>query len=301
MRITDVLPSYLQQTCRTDSSRRVYRAMLLQLQQQFPGVQLEQFTSQHLTEFCLSGDNPAPATMKARRSRMIGFFGWCQWQGHVQSSPASDLKYTVKPGHGGGVVEHCWMDEDQVAAVLQAQHADGVHGPRARIVLLCGVFLGLRRSEIAGLRWSKFSSDLSRLSFVGKGNKMAQLGVPPQLRTALQAWRYEVPTGCQTVLPGLYTMPGTKDFVLDWSKPICADTIATIVSRAGALAGLRLAPHDLRRTYAGLLERQGMDIKDISRLMRHSNIGTTSAYLEKNPHRVAALGDAVSFSVGVGL
>jgi hypothetical protein len=44
-----------------------------------------------------------------------------------------------------------------------------------------------------------------------------------------------------------------------------------------------------------------MDIKDISRLMRHSNIGTTSAYLEKNPHRVAGLGDAVSFNVGVGL
>lgn len=300
MKIADVLPLYVSQTCHTESSRKVYRGMLLQLQAQFPGLTLDQFTSQHLTQFCLSGHSPSPATMKARRSRMIGFFGWCQWQGHVTASPAADLKYTVKPGHGGGVVEHCWMDEAQVGHVLQAQHGDPLHGPRARVVLLCGVFLGLRRSEIAGLRWSKFTSDLSRLTFVGKGNKLAQLGVPPQLRTELQQWRREVPVGCQTVLPGIYTEPGTRALAFDWRKPVGGDTISTIVSRAGELGGLRLAPHDLRRTFAGLLEAQGMDIKDISRLMRHSNIGTTSNYLEKNPHRVAGLGDAIQFNVGVG-
>jgi integrase len=54
-----------------------------------------------------------------------------------------------------------------------------------------------------------------------------------------------------------------------------------------------IAPHDLRRTFAGLLEDQGVPIEKISAALRHSDIGTTQRYLADNPRRTIEALDGV--------
>lgn len=298
MRISDVLPRFLDDTCRTKQSRDGFRATMLQLQSKFPGLLLADYRTKHLTEFCLA-NNPAPNTVRTRRSRLLSFFAWAEWQGHVPASPAGNLRFTAKPGRGGGVTQHNWMSEEDLGLLLQAQ-PNTPEGQRARMVVLLGVFLGLRRSELAMIRWASFTPDLSRVSLIGKGRKLAQLGVPPQLRIELQAWRRMAPVGCQTVLPAITTGRwSTQVREFQWGRPVGSHTVGDVVVEAGRVAGIDLSTHDLRRTFAGMLETQGMDIKDISRLMRHSNIGTTSVYLEQNPNRVAGLADGFTINLGV--
>jgi integrase len=50
----------------------------------------------------------------------------------------------------------------------------------------------------------------------------------------------------------------------------------------------------MRRSFGGLLESKGVPVTDIQRAMRHSNVGTTSVYLDKNPAKAAAITGALT-------
>lgn len=279
--------------CRTASSRNSYRQTLRSLQDRFPNTHLEQFTANQLADFCRM-NTPAPNTVRRRRAMLMGFFDWAAWKGLVPTSPAAGLKYEVRIT-GGGVTAHNWLSADDVALVLRAC-PDDLAGRRDRVLLMHGFFLGLRRADLAGLEWKQYSPDMSKITFFGKGNKLAQLGLPPQLRTELHAWRRQAPLGARAVLPHLSAGLGSQE--PDWSKPIQASAITRLVGLAGERAGFPdLCPHDLRRTFAGLCEAMGMSISDTSRVLRHSNIGTTSRYLENNPHRTAALADTFTIAL----
>jgi len=266
---------------RTQASKESYRHTLRHLQSCYPKLRLDQFTTAVLTEYCMAGD-PSPNTARTRRGRLGSFFAWAKFAGLVTDNPAEGLRFSVRPA-GGGVRQHQWLNEQQVAELVKS--VDG----RTRIVVLLGVFLGLRRTEIAQLEWSAFTPTMDRLTTLGKGNKLATMGVPVQLRIALQDWRRQAPKDAVYVVPHL-SASLHDSAPCDWSKPLSAQVINIIISKCG------LRPHDLRRSYAGILDAKGVKESDIQRLMRHSNLSTTSAYLDKNPARAQQLADA--FEIG---
>jgi integrase len=77
--------------------------------------------------------------------------------------------------------------------------------------------------------------------------------------------------------------------IVDWDLPLGDDGIYVAVRKAGERCELSLAPHDMRRSFAGILEDDGIPVTDIQRAMRHTNVGITSGYLEQNPRRAAAV------------
>jgi integrase/recombinase XerC len=72
---------------------------------------------------------------------------------------------------------------------------------------------------------------------------------------------------------------------LVWDKPLGEAGLRYAIRGAGRKLGVRLNPHDLRRSYAGILEAQGSDLKDIQLALRHDHLATTDTYLRKNPAR----------------
>lgn len=298
--LMDTATRFVADTCRTPQSRISTLSTLRQLFNHYPNVGLDRFTAIQLTEFVLAG-TPSPNTVKARRSRVMAFLSWCKWQCLINVNPASELKFTAKAGKGGGVRQHTWLSIADYKRLL-AFCPETLEGRRARIVLMLGGMLGLRRSEIADLRWSDFVGELpndgrmTRLCLTGKGGKVAALGVPEQLQHELAAWSLFVPTHCETILP---TMRNTsREDLPDWQTPCTQGTVAWIVTNAGEAAGIHLECHDLRRSYAGMLEEMGFGIEDISRMMRHSNIGTTSVYMRSNPARLAKLASGFNLNLG---
>ena len=245
-------------------------------------------TPANLTAWCLS-NRAAPATVKKRRGHARSFFGWCAYRGWIPTDPASGLTYSVVPGRGG-VRTHTWLSKEQAVHVIRTLGSTEA-GQRDRLIIMLGALCGLRAQEICNLRWRHFADDYVRLSVYGKGNKPAVIGVPPELRPLLTEWRALTPTSCDTVLPTVtwgkgHGMAGDRVREFNWLKPLAYHGVLYAVKQAGRHAGVsNLCPHDLRRTFAGILEESGVAVTDIQRAMRHNDVGTTSRYLESNPNR----------------
>lgn len=276
---------------RTPASKRSFLNVMALLQYHIGDTPIDKVTTEQLTRFCLAR-NPAPGTIKHRRAHLRAFFEWAAWAKLCPTNPASDLKFTVsapnritRPGN--------WYTEQDVRTFIEAAviNPDPFVGERDKLIIMTGFLTGLRGQEIADIRWSSFNHDMTAVQVIGKGRKHATIAVPPQLRAALQHWRRHVPAGCDTVFPMCREkgMRGGSDLA-SWDQPLGYDGLYQTVKRVGARAGHpQLAPHDMRRTFAALLETKGVPVTDISRALRHGDVGITSRYLDRNPAKAVAV------------
>ena len=285
---------------KTPASVTSFMKVMRTLQRYYPEVEeLDEFTPEDLADWCMSGDNPAPSTIRKRRAHVRSFFGWAKWKGLCEVNPAADLEYSVVPGRGYRRV-HTWLSKEGAIEVIRACPKTDI-GERDRLILLLGFLLGLRAADIVNLRWDQFTLDFSRLTVIGKGQKPAVIGVPTELVDALREWKTRRPYGAQAVIPRTReTLHPGKDRrvqVIDWDNPLKYDGVLYAVKRAGKRCDVALTPHDLRRSFAGILEESGVNLQDISRGMRHSNVGTTSVYLERNPNKAVAVTENLSLGL----
>jgi len=152
-----------------------------------------------------------------------------------------------------------------------------------RYMLLAAMSLGLRCSELLGLKWSdinfvKMEITVQRSYFVGgrvkewtKGSKgWAVLPLDSLLAAVLIEWRAET------------EFNQDSDWV--WASPDCAGEQPyfgwgiqrRIVKPAGAAAALGpIGWHTLRHTYRTWLDETGAPVKVMQELMRHADIRTT--------------------------
>ena len=281
-------------SCRTPISRASAQRRLGLLGRMFPGLELHQFGTAELTAYCLAGGT-APNTVRAKKALARSFFEWCTYMKLLDRNPATDLKFTVKPGSQPVRVNH-WLSEEEVGGVLRRIDTTELADHRTKIVLMIGFMMGLRIFEIAGLRWDNFTHDLSRVTFVGKGNKLATLGVPPQVRDELRLYHARFPKDCKTLLPA-FTINRFNDPQPRWDVPLGSSRLSQVVMEASRAVGIPFAPHDMRRSFAGILEAKGVELRQISQLLRHSNVAITETYLEKNPHKVAAMADTFTIAL----
>jgi integrase/recombinase XerD len=278
---------------KTQSSVQSFRYVLGPLQARHSSYHVADFSPSDLTDFC-NEPGLAPRTVKHRRAVLRSFFEWAEFKGLATSNPASVLKFTVSPG-SHDVRPGRWLSELEVGQIVQSC-PDDFWGRRDRVVLLFGFLMGLRVSEISSLTWSHFSPDLSVLTLKGKGQKIARMAVPPQVLSVLEAWRAEAPDGAVAVVPS--TRDVFESARVDWSTPLGRTGSYAAVRRAGARCGLSLSPHDMRRSFAGVLESQGVAVQKIQLAMRHSNLGTTSVYLDKNPSKAMAVTESFTMNLG---
>jgi integrase/recombinase XerD len=56
--------------------------------------------------------------------------------------------------------------------------------------------------------------------------------------------------------------------------------VQALFARLSQRAGLKVTPHALRRTFALMSLRQGMDVISLQRLMGHADVSMTSHYVQ---------------------
>ena len=133
------------------------------------------------------------------------------------------------------------------------------------IVVMLGLYLALRRAEMASLRWDSFTPDLSEARIVGKGRRTRFLPVHEALQVELASH----------ICYG-YLFPGRhRDYVH-------TATIRRWVGDMAAHADLTITnPHALRYTCATRLYEQTGDIHLVQEFLGHSDPSTTSRYLTR--------------------
>jgi integrase len=204
-----------------------------------------------------------------------------------------------------------WLAPEDITTIVSSC-PDNVLGLRDKHIILIGVLTGLRRSELAAMQFDHI--DLRRRTLlvpVGKGNRSRVIGLIPRAAEVLSEWREQcasdlgaVPT-LHPVFPCLQSGSGLGPSQLWWSRPArrwyqqreaptspfwhLGDVmIENRVREAGKRADIvNLSPHDLRRSFAGMLEDAGVPVQTIAKQLGHASIETTRIYLDSNPNRQA--------------
>jgi integrase/recombinase XerD len=201
---------------------------------------------------------------------------WCRRSGLREDDPTLDLDW---PRRDDALPAALSRREMRILERWLAQPAPTLNlkkrrsWDRNRLIVLLMLYAGLRRGEVAALRWKHVDLDDSTLRVIGgKGGKDRVVPLHDRLLAVLA----QVPEGNQ----------------VGRLVNVSISTIYHVFDRDLAAAGLEIHPHQLRHTFATELLAAGADLRTIQTLLGHARLEDTARYLKvltKDQQRAVAL------------
>lgn len=204
--------------------------------------------------------------------------------GLISATDLADLA-EVKVSGGGGVRQGRWLTAEDLQRLVRSQRGAGLRPVRDRAILALLAGCALRRAELCDLRLSHLQEidgePVAIVNLVGKGSKVRSVAIPlwarPYVRRWLAAYREQCDPGPAAPLVSAVDGGGRGAAT---TEPLRPASVHRILRQATAAAGLPdVAPHDLRRTAAALMERGGADLRAIRDALGHASVATTERYL----------------------
>ncbi len=191
-----------------------------------------------------------------------------------QPAPNAGKKYPAEP-----------LTPAEASAILAQCSRRAPTGVRNRALLMLLSRSGLRISEALDLRPSDISMDNHTIRLLDtKSGKPQTRGFHPDAEDALARWL--------DTRKSLGVRNGRLFCTLD-GGPLSDDYVRQMLRRYARRAGVekRVHPHGLRHTFADQLQRGGMTVGEISKLLGHSSIAVTARYLDHmtNHEAISAL------------
>jgi site-specific recombinase XerD len=186
-----------------------------------------------------------------------------------------------------------WLTKQQAAELLHAPDARTLKGIRDRAILAVLIGCALRRSELVALNMEHVQQRDGRWVLVdlrGKHGRIRSVPMPAWVKQALDRW-----------IDAADVIEGRLFRALNRHGMLMRDTLSTqavldVVKDYSAPLGIRVRPHDLRRTCAKLCRSAGGDLEQIQLLLGHASIQTTERYLGTRQN----LADAPNDHIGLG-
>jgi len=147
--------------------------------------------------------------------------------------------------------------------------------PRDRAIALVPFYAGTRIAEITGLDVDdvRLSARKGILRILGKGEKIREIPIHPDLRSALTDWIDERADWPGANTPALFLNQRGARLTVRGAH----DIITTIATTAG-LEDDDITAHILRHTFATRLVRGRTDLVIVAELLGHARLETTRAY-----------------------
>jgi integrase/recombinase XerC len=201
-----------------------------------------------------------PATIYNRLTALRSFYRWCYRREYVTANPC-DAVANPKLTKNQQVRN---LDQYEVETVLSS-----IDDKATRLIVLLGLYCGLRRAEIAGLQTDYVNLRTKQLVVLGKGNRQRTLPIPAGLVPDLTDWM-------GTCAGVRWVFPSRKG---DHLHPA---TVGRMVSDAARSAlGKRCTLHQFRHTAAVDVLTATHDVAIVQQMLGHSNIATTNRYIGK--------------------
>lgn len=161
---------------------------------------------------------------------------------------------------------------------LLAKTARNRGDPKGLAVAI-GLYLGLRREEIATLRWSCFDGN-GWVRVMGKGERTRTLPVHPVLAELLAAHPRT----------GAYVFPGRL------SDHVCPATIWTWTLQVAEEAGVGyVSTHVLRHTALATANDATGDLRSVQSFAGHANPAVTAGYTRTTKRRLTAVMESLDY------
>jgi site-specific recombinase XerD len=166
-----------------------------------------------------------------------------------------------------------FLPDDDVERLIAACDRKSLVARRDRAMLLLLARLGLRASDVVGLRCGDIDWERGRLRVAGKGRRETRLPLPQDVGDAVLEYLKAERPSAATDRVFLTAHPPIH--------PISSNGLRSVVCRAFERAGVR-APscgtHILRHSLATRLLREGSTLDTIGALLRHRDVDTTAIY-----------------------
>lgn len=191
----------------------------------------------------------------------------------------------VKPPRVQGHLQGQRLTVDQVNRLLAAPGTDSLIGLRDTAMLALMAVCGLRRSEVAALRWSHLTT-LDGYPVIrnlrSKHGRVRTIKLKDWLWALLADWQQR--TGLLSLAeeaPVFWPLKVNGEVDLDSDPPgIVPETIwHRLKHHLEAVDLPDVSPHDLRRTAAWLARRAGASIEQVQLMLGHASPQTTSDYI----------------------
>ena len=169
-----------------------------------------------------------------------------------------------------------WLTLPQAQQLLEAPDPATPKGLRDRVLLGLLVGSGLRRGELATLGFDAIAQREGRwaiVDLVGKHGRVRTVPMPSWAKAALDGWAAAAGIDSGPVLRRV-SKGGRVG-----SSGLGAQSIFETVAAYGRRSGLRITPHDLRRTFAKLAHLGRAPLEQIQISLGHASIQTTERYL----------------------
>lgn len=224
-------------------------------------------------------EGQSPASVKKHLVILNGVFNEAIKMQEMTYNPCA----MITPSRGEKFCGHSYTAEEA------RQLLSAVEGDPVEPAVYLGLYLGLRRSEVAGLRWMDVDFDNNQVHI---RNTIVRFStVSEQEKTKSKASRRDLflPTGLKTYLLSLkekqkanhsfLELPfGEESHICQWTdgKPYQPDYISSrfrVILKRRNLPIIRF--HDLRHTAGSLLINQGQSVKQVQEFLGHEQASTT--------------------------
>lgn len=181
--------------------------------------------------------------------------------------------YVVRPPRRRRMVSRALPDADARKLESAALNRQDLKG----FAVILGLYLGLRRFEIASLRWSDFFEGW--VTFVGKGDLEARL---PAHEVVLR-YMANLPRRGPFLFPGRFGGPVNPATIWEWTREVARD------------AGLGDVPtHVLRHTALTAANDATGDLRATQDFARHAKPETTAGYTRTSERRLREVAEAIA-------
>ena len=170
-----------------------------------------------------------------------------------------------------------WLVRQQAQQLLDAPDINTLKGLRDRAILALLLGCGLRRAEAANLTFDCLQQRDGRwvlVDIVGKRNKVRSVPMPSWTKQAIDDY-----ATVSEIQQGVVFRPINKGGRITGERMTEQAIYNLVVDYAESLGFGKLAPHDLRRTFAKLAHKGGSGLEQIQLSLGHGSIQTTERYL----------------------
>jgi integrase/recombinase XerD len=204
----------------------------------------------------------------AAHQALVRYFRWAMLEGLIDTDPM--LEVMVRRPRPPAPVA---LTEEELGRLLAA--AERLLGRRKRQVILLGYLLGLRRKELAGLRWENMLDTEDGPVAVLTETKGDRDRIIPLSAEAL------------SVLADLRDLPyhdrRRERIKAGYVVGVARGVLSDWVHRAAIEAGIdrrKAHSHILRASFATHLLRKGANVRTVQELLGHAGLSATLRYLE---------------------
>jgi site-specific recombinase XerD len=218
----------------------------------------------------------SPATINQKLSAIRKLAIEAADNGALDSQIANGIK-AVKGVRREGTRTGNWLVKQQAQKMLNAPDIRTLKGLRDRAIFALLIGCGLRRAEAVNLTFSHIQQRDGRwvlVDLIGKRNKVRSVPMPAWTKQAIDDY-----ASVADIAEEIVFRPINRGGHMTRERMTEQAIYNIVVEYAEGLAFGKLAPHDLRRTFAKLAHQGGSTLDQIQLSLGHGSIQTTERYL----------------------